>query len=945
MTSNLILAAVFGSLLLPLISGLLGVFLRRRLAVMDVVLRFTFVLLLALPFLAALTPRVFHVQKMSVPQLGDSMNSPSEIATRSKVFEPTRAIERNAEPPLVALQQENVAPIESGPDRAATVAPLKTPTENDSGFSFLLVISVCWGIGAILCLLILSENYRVCSKIRKTAEPVHAPGWNSLFIELKNRFDVRQDVCLCRSADIIVPQVVGIFRTSLLLPDELLDSSPNPGILIHELAHIKRHDVSWQILSACVSAVYWFHPLIWLHAAAIRRIREEICDAYVLHEGVRASDYATTLLDMASRIQRGHALPSVNSVAVAMPQSKSHLERRILFLFDTKTNRIMVSPLARPAIFASLLGAAILCVMLCPVLGKDPETQAENDPRQFELFGWNVRWNPSSKAKTISPPQQNVVRNFEYYFPKEQLYLENFDDWHAQCGIAELQHLSFVKLNERRNDILGKTAPNEMLLKIAHAQIMNGNLYDAAETLDLIAPVLQRGESTDSNMAQRHDVRRGDELRSEYYLKDRSLRYLARLQAKRQVDEAVKSALKIFSVPERNDALLELMRSECQKALESRSEQEARKHLEKAVEIHGKIVDPSRDHGFGILAVAYGKTGNRSQAMKAVERIVDPDVRELAFSWSVSSRGFGDSAAMDFSLLKLRWRECDRMNADDDEKYRIRTEIRKAVQRLPASSEKFSYLCEIGSVFAYRDHEAMRELLLSIITDISKSDTEASLVIDGAIKILDSNRRYKNRSASSWQGDVSLTDSGFLGLNTEEIKAVGRLIVDRGKTRYAAFSRSFSAEPSNGNDTLQREAGTILKTVLPYYDLPEVAEMIFGLDPRQEVLESLYDNVYRCFRNPRSKGFEDEFFRRAGTVTKKFYLAAILPAFLDAPDFPWKNYLNEIEKTPGAEKCLRDRIEYGLHGRFAPHTPKNIFEERFLALEKLLGVSVVDHRD
>lgn len=970
MTNSLFLAVVIGSVFLPSLSGLLGKALRRRPAVADLVCRFTMVSLLVLPILVVSTPRIFRVQKLrtgttSERPAGDVVNPvskngaivPSRPDRTDRIPDENHEATTDLPPDRVAENRvdENHMAAETTipePVRAADASIGPNRFEDESVRSFPPIVFPLWGAGAVFCLLILYRNYRTCFIVRKTASPVFDPDWKSLCDELIIRCGVRRKLRLLRSPDVSVPQVIGLFRPAILLPDELLETPPNAGLLVHELAHIKRRDVFWQIFSACVTTLYWFQPLVWLHVAAMRRLREEICDAHVLLEGVRGSDYAATLLDMASRIQRGRPMPAANACAVALPQSELHLERRILSLFDAGTDRTSISPLALLLTFIPLSCIAFLFVLFCPGLGRDGDTPMKNDVRQLELFGCGIRWKASEKTKPTSPVRL-AGRDFGHYFPKEQLYLENFDDWHAQCRSDELLGLSSEKLNALRCDSKGKSVPNETLLKIAHAQITGGYLVDAAKTLDSVVPRRHDGDSLDVNMAQRHDVRRGDALRSEYYLKDRALRFLARMQSGSHPEAATESALKIFSVPERNDALLEIMRSECQNALDAKGEKDLRKHLDQAVEIHAKIVDPSRDHGFGILAVAYGKTGNRARSTEMVRRIVDPDVRELALGWSVSgivpTKDPVDSAQGELALLKLRWRETERFNVDETKKDRIRNEIRLAVQGLPASGEKFVYLREIGTVFAYRDHAATREILMSIFDDIRNADAADPLLVDGAVKILDSNRRYKDRSTASWRSDKEAAKAGFHGLNNEDIENIGQLLVDRGPTRFAVFSRTRPASPGDEKDpvvqTLKREPGMILRSILPHDDLPGVAGMIFSLDLRQDVLESIYADVYRCFRNPRSKGFEDAFFVRAGAETKKYYLAALLPAFLDAPDFPWRDYLNEIERTPDAENRLRDRIEYGLRGRYDPHTPESIFRERFAALKSILGITVANNED
>lgn len=137
------------------------------------------------------------------------------------------------------------------------------------------------------------------------------------------------------------PLAVGLFKPSVLLPPSATDwpADERRAVLAHELAHVARHDLPAQLLWQTACAMYWFNPLAWLAAAALRRERERACDDEVLRQGVRPSTYAASLLRVATLVNRRPA----PSAALAMT-SRGELERRLLAVLDARPRRATSGP-------------------------------------------------------------------------------------------------------------------------------------------------------------------------------------------------------------------------------------------------------------------------------------------------------------------------------------------------------------------------------------------------------------------------------------------------------------------------------------------------------------------------------------------------------------------------------------------------------------------------
>ena len=114
------------------------------------------------------------------------------------------------------------------------------------------------------------------------------------------RVGVRRPIELASSSGVGSPVVACIGRPVVIVPPSLLDESVRPQLreaLLHECAHVRRHDVAFDLLLALVVGWLWPHPLVHLMRRELRRLRELVCDNYVLTE-VSPVTYSETLLQL-----------------------------------------------------------------------------------------------------------------------------------------------------------------------------------------------------------------------------------------------------------------------------------------------------------------------------------------------------------------------------------------------------------------------------------------------------------------------------------------------------------------------------------------------------------------------------------------------------------------------------------------------------------------------
>lgn len=169
------------------------------------------------------------------------------------------------------------------------------------------------------------------------------PRLSTLAIECKHRLGVRKDVQLRIepvSDTVSSPITFGSRKPVLLLPSDI-STWPDDrirGALLHELAHVRRNDWINLLISHAVTALFWFHALIWILARQARASAEQAADDLVLASGLPAFDYAQQLVELARTLRPSR--PDTTALAMA---SSGKLEARLMRLMNRSHSRRPIS--------------------------------------------------------------------------------------------------------------------------------------------------------------------------------------------------------------------------------------------------------------------------------------------------------------------------------------------------------------------------------------------------------------------------------------------------------------------------------------------------------------------------------------------------------------------------------------------------------------------------
>lgn len=171
----------------------------------------------------------------------------------------------------------------------------------------------------------------------------------------KKQMGVKKEIKLIKQEYKKVPCIYGLFKTKILVTDEILkkDEESLNYIFMHELAHFKRKDLILNKILIVITMVHWFNIGLWYCFKQIRQDMELKADEMVLEKIGKQEEksYAKTLVKLIP-ISNNEKQP-VKLLCVT--DEKKNMERRI--------NMIKLSDKFKE--YKSLIGITTLLIVLC----------------------------------------------------------------------------------------------------------------------------------------------------------------------------------------------------------------------------------------------------------------------------------------------------------------------------------------------------------------------------------------------------------------------------------------------------------------------------------------------------------------------------------------------------------------------------------------------------
>ena len=340
-------------------------------------------LLLLLPFSLLLPKKPIPVLPQASVSFSNNEISSPVISSRNeapKYSESSSSLEarssqslRAEDPKLSSREIRKMPPVKAESPPVKQQGTQFEQQHNTKGLSinWSALILVFWVSGTFYLLLRLAWSLARIYRVSSRGEEVTDKSLKKLLEDCRKSYGIQSRVRMKASGNISVPATSGVFRTVLLLPQDISTwpRDKQKVVISHELAHVKRRDNIFNLVAQIAGALYWFNPLVWMAVRSFWMERENACDDFVLENGVRDFEYADHLLEIACRFSRMKLLRRYASVMA----SKSDLKQRLRHILSKKTRRCA---LTLKALAISIAG--VLCILLPLATASIQEKQNQN---------------------------------------------------------------------------------------------------------------------------------------------------------------------------------------------------------------------------------------------------------------------------------------------------------------------------------------------------------------------------------------------------------------------------------------------------------------------------------------------------------------------------------------------------------------------------------------
>jgi bla regulator protein BlaR1 len=216
-----------------------------------------------------------------------------EQPSQHRLGQRTPAIDFSVAPPPALLLPSpaqattNNARTEEAPTPLLTFLPVNTAT----------ALLWLWLLGAAMLAGRVLISTLSLARATAHAKPVVDPVVLERLRRCGEAMRIRRLPLLVETPAVSTPALHGLIRSRVLLPPGFttaFSAEEQRFVFLHELAHVRRHDLWLNWLIATLQILHWFNPLVWFAFARWRIDREIACDAAALEAGRRTGAPASS---------------------------------------------------------------------------------------------------------------------------------------------------------------------------------------------------------------------------------------------------------------------------------------------------------------------------------------------------------------------------------------------------------------------------------------------------------------------------------------------------------------------------------------------------------------------------------------------------------------------------------------------------------------------------
>ncbi len=228
---------------------------------------------------------------------------------------------------------------------------------------------------------------------------------------IARRLGMTGRVRLSEARELAGPIAFGVFRPGITLPEGFCRrfSAPQQEVMLaHELAHLSARDPFWHLLANLVTALLWWHPLVWFAKRELRAASEAAADEASLVVENGPATLAECLVELGGRLTRTRSLGWLGVEGDSFRSGLGKRVKRLVTLDNQSWNR---PSRARLWLARCLASAQLVVLVLVGTAWARPESPAAETLRQAfqrSVLGIALTAAMPTPQEEIAPPT-NIV--------------------------------------------------------------------------------------------------------------------------------------------------------------------------------------------------------------------------------------------------------------------------------------------------------------------------------------------------------------------------------------------------------------------------------------------------------------------------------------------------------------------------------------------------------